>query len=174
MPQLVEEFDSMTLCTDADRRAALQVDLEQKCWEHDQQLLAWLGMLSQIALHTKQPCRKPRAEDLVIHIAQVHGMSLFWTTSFVLYSILQLVSGIQANLPPRTDPMRHARNLAASLAILLQPRAGLYGRQSAALPLEIALQYTMAASTTSPESGALLETLQQLKERLDECANKGV
>ncbi|KAH6651042.1 hypothetical protein F5144DRAFT_589364 [Chaetomium tenue] len=47
MPQLVEEFDNMRLCADATKRAALQVELEQKCWEHDQQLLAWLASSGQ-------------------------------------------------------------------------------------------------------------------------------
>ncbi|KAK3300095.1 uncharacterized protein B0H64DRAFT_7105 [Chaetomium fimeti] len=166
MPGLVEDLDSMGLCADASRRAALQVEVEQKCWEHDRQLLVWLRMLSQMAVPSKQPCREPRAEDLVVHIAQVHGMSLFWTTSLVLYSILRLVSGAGEGLPARTDPMHYARNLATSLGILLQPNAGLYGQQSAALPLEIALQYTRGISTPSPESGALLETLQRLKDNL--------
>lgn len=164
MPQLVEEFDNMRLCIDAAKRTGLQVELEQKCWEHDQQLLAWLGMLSRIANPSKQPSREPRAEDITIRIAQVHGMSLYWTTSLVLYSILRSVAGTGTDLPARTDPVHHARNLTASLGTLLQPKAGLFGQQSVVLLLEIALQYTMDISTASSEGGVLVETLKRLKD----------
>ena len=164
MPQLVEDFDGMRLCADASERAVLQAELEKKCWEHDRQLLAWRGMLSRLIDASEQSSGEARAGDLVIHIAQVHGMSLYWTTSLVLYSILRSISGPQADLPARTDLMHHARNLTRALGILLQPSAGLYGQQSAALPLEIALEYTGARSTASPESEALFETLKQLKD----------
>lgn len=164
MPQLVEDFDSMRLCDDASKRTVLQAELEKKCWEHDQQLQAWVGMLSRLIDASKQTSGEPRAEDLVIHIAQVHGMGLYWTTSLVLYTILRSISGPQADLPARTDPMHHARNLTTALGILLQPNAGLYGQQSAPLLLEIALEYTVARSTASPESEELFETLKQLKD----------
>ncbi|EAQ93566.1 predicted protein [Chaetomium globosum CBS 148.51] len=62
MPQLVEEFDNMRLCNDAAKRTGLQVELEQKCWEHDQQLLAWLASSGQLlgqgqtSLHVQTRC----------------------------------------------------------------------------------------------------------------------
>ena len=173
MPGLVEAFDNMRLCTERSRQAALRLELIQKCWEHDRQLLAWSGLLCQVVNGNtgKKPCTKPRseAEDLVTHVAQVHGMSLFWTTSLVLYSILWVASEpSEADLPERTNPMHHVRHLVEAITILLQPTAGLYGQQSAALPLEVALQYyTMATGSSSPrENKALLETLKALKEDL--------
>ena len=163
MPGLVESFDTMRLCTDASRKAALRLELVQKCWQHDRELLSWLGLLSQIVNPNKDSCLESRSEDLVTHIAQVHGMSLFWTTSLVLYSILWMASGPEAELPQRADPMHHARNLAEAIAILLQPQAGLYGQQSATLLLDVARQYITAVSSLSPESEVLLETLKTLK-----------
>jgi hypothetical protein len=169
MPGLVEAFDNMRLCTEPSRQAALRLELVQKCWEHDRQLLTWSGLLCQVVNGntSKQPCTTPRSEDLVTHVAQVHGMSLFWTTSFVLYSILWTASGLQADLPERTNPMHHVRHLIEAITILLQPTAGLYGQQSAALLLEVALQYTVAIGpSSSRENEALLETLKALKEDL--------
>ncbi|KXX75960.1 Sterigmatocystin biosynthesis regulatory protein [Madurella mycetomatis] len=155
MPGLVEDFDNMRLCTDANKQAALRLELVQKCWDHDRQLLAWLDLLRQVV------------EDLVIHVAQVHGMSLFWTTSLILYSIFRMASEPQADLPERTDPTYYACKLAEAITILLHPRAGLYGQQSAALPLEVALQYiTRALSSSSHEREALLKTLETLKDDL--------
>lgn len=164
MPRLVEDYDSMKLCADVSKRAALEVELEQKCWEHHQQLLTWVGLLSRLIDASKESSGEAREEDLVIHIAQVHGMALYWTTSLVLYTILRSVSKMHGDLPARTDPMHHARNLTTALGILLQPSAGLYGQQNAALLLEIALEYTGTRSTASTESEALFETLKQLKD----------
>ena len=163
MPGLVEDFDVMRLCADASRKADLRLELVQKCWLHDRELLSWLGLLSQIVNPNKDSCLESSSEDLVTHIAQVHGMSLFWATSLVLYSILWMASGPEAELPKRTDPMYHARNHAEAIAILLQPNAGLYGQQSAALLLDVARQYITAVSSLSPESEVLLETLKTLK-----------
>ncbi|KAK4031328.1 Sterigmatocystin biosynthesis regulatory protein [Parachaetomium inaequale] len=166
MPGLVEAFDDMKHCTEPSRQAALRLELVQKCWEQDRQLLTWSGLLFQGVNPGKQPCTEPRSEDFVTHVAQVHGMSLFWTTSLVLYSILRMASGPQADLPERADPMHHARHLIHAITILLQPKAGLYGQQSAALPLEVALQYTRALSSSSRENEALLNTLKALKDDL--------
>lgn len=56
-----------------------------------------------------------------------------------------------------------ARRLIEAITILLQPSAGLYGIQNAALPLEVALEYVTAVSPSSSGSKALLETLKSLK-----------
>lgn len=169
VPGLVEDFDNMQLCTEPNRQGALRAELVQKCWELDQQLRSWSSFLRQMVKHGVNPCT---TEDIVTHIAQVHGMSLFWTTSLVLYTILRLAFGPgqqRDNLPERTDPMHHARKLAEAIGILLTPAAGLYGRQSAALPLGIALQYAPLAQSLSPspEGGSLLEILNGLQGGMD-------
>lgn len=170
IPGLVEDFDNMRLCTDASRQATLRLELIQKCWDCDRQLLAWLTLLRHLVSPGDHPGPGPPpgplSEDLVIHVAQVHGMSLFWTTSLVLYSILQMASGPQANLPERTNPTYYARKLVEAITTLLNPKAGLYGQQSAALPLEIALQYTGVIGSSSGESEVLLEALKALKDDL--------
>ncbi len=174
MPGLVEAFDDMRLCPEPSRQAALRLKLVQKCWEHDRQLLAWFGLLSRgvnqgndHGVTGKQPCLASRSEeDIVTHVAQVHGMCLFWTTSLVLYSILRAASGPQAALPHRTDPAHHARHLVEAISILPDPASGLYGPQSAALPLEVALQYIIAMSSSSCERETLLRTLKTLKDDL--------
>ncbi|KAM7210273.1 hypothetical protein V8F06_014352 [Rhypophila decipiens] len=105
-------------------------------------------------------------QDLVIQIAQVHGMSLYWTTALVLYTMMQAASNLCLSFEPRPikipvdssptrlapgqevpffvdrlNPLSHANKLVDALSILLQPSARLYGQRSAALPLEVALQY---------------------------------
>lgn len=164
MPGLVEQFDKMQLCPDASSQAALREDLTQKCWEHDRQLLNWLGVVSQLG----SPPGEPGSDDLrvVTEVAQVHGMSLFFTTGLVLYSILRTVSGSEADLPQRADPMHYARKLTEAIAILLQPSAGLYGLQSAVLPLEVALRYTEDMGLLSDAAGPLMERLRRLKGEL--------
>lgn len=167
MPGLVEAYDNWRLCTEPNKQAALRLELVQRCWEHDEQLLMWSRLLFQAVRNTgKQPCTKPPSEDLVTHVARVHGMSLFWTTSLVLYSILWSASEPQSDLPDRTNPTHQVQHFVEAITVLLQPAAGLYGQQSAALPLEIALQYTTAMSPSSREKEALLQTLKTLKDDL--------
>ncbi|KAM7186037.1 Sterigmatocystin biosynthesis regulatory protein [Rhypophila sp. PSN 637] len=111
-------------------------------------------------------------QALVIQIAQVHGMSLYWTTSLVLYTILQAALNLHASfelwpaqipvnmgsavcplgqgmslLHDRLNPLSHAKHLVGALSILLQPSAGLYAQRSAALPLEVALEYVGGRSS---------------------------
>lgn len=164
MPGLVEQFDNMRLCADSNRQDALRVELVQKCWEHDRQLLHWLGLIRKAINLSKQTPAQSSSEDLVTRVARIHGMSLFWTTGLVLYSILQMASGPHTELPQRANPMHHARMLAEALPALLEPSAGLYGQQSAALPLEVALQYMVAMKPATPENEALLGSLSTLKD----------
>jgi len=168
MPGLVQAFDEMQLCSDSAQQTTLRSSVVQKCWEHDRQLLTWSNLVFQGLKPGTQPCTDPLSVDLVTRIAQVHGMSLFWTTSLILYSILRMAAGPEEDLPGRTDPMHHAHQLVDAISILLQPTAGLYGQQSAALPLEVALQYTTAWSLKSPsaEQESVLETLRRLKDEL--------
>ncbi|GAB1313194.1 hypothetical protein MFIFM68171_03404 [Madurella fahalii] len=166
IPGLVEDFDNMQLCAEESKREGLRFELVHKCWELDRQLLTWLGLLSQIGANPNQhPCLEPSWKDVVENVAQVHGMSLFWTASLVLYSILRMASGPQVDFPEHTDPTHHARKLVAAITILLQPGARLYGQQSAVLPLEIALQYTTVMPSMS-DSQTLLDTIKTLKHRL--------
>lgn len=168
MPGLVEQFDRMQLCTNPNNQAALRADLIQECWEHDRRLRHWLGVVTQLGNPDSNPPAEPNVGDLrvVTQVAQVHGMSLFFSTGLVLYSILRMVSELQADLPQRTDPLHYARKLAEGLSILLQPGAGLYGQQSAMLPLEVALHYITTMWSSSDESGAVLERLRILKAEL--------
>lgn len=95
-------------------------------------------------------------------------MCFFWTTSLVLYTVLRMSCEpeVLRDLPDRTDPLYHARFVADALGILLEPRAGLYGQQSAALPLEIALEYTSIvtnAGISSDHDGEIEKRLRTLK-----------
>jgi hypothetical protein len=168
MPGLVEQLDRMQLCTNPTNQAALRADLVQQCWEHDRQLLHWLSVVSRLGSPDYNAPAKSNLRGLrvVTQVAQVHGMSLFFTTGIVLYSILRMVSGSQADVPQRVDPMHYARKLVEAIPILLQPSAGLYGQQSATLPLEVALYYITAMGFPSQESEAVLERLRSLKGEL--------
>lgn len=151
----------MRLCRpDASRQQALRQKVEDKCWTHDQQLLGWLAKLQEV-LGPQRPPSKGGPKDMVAHIAQVHGMSLFWTTSLVLYGILHAVSEASDDLPERTDPAMYARCLVDAIGTLLQPTAGLYGTQSAALLLDMALAFIPMID--SPDVEPLLGTLRRLK-----------
>jgi hypothetical protein len=66
-------------------------------------------------------------------------------------------------LPERADPMYHAHRLVEAITTLMRPEAGLYGKQSAALQIEVATEYIMEINSLSEESEALLATLQSLK-----------
>ncbi|KAK4207284.1 Sterigmatocystin biosynthesis regulatory protein [Rhypophila decipiens] len=190
MPGLVEEFDAMIqslrdleshITSSAQQDAAvisaatLRDGFLQKCWEGDRQLLDW----SQHGLDN-------HGQDLVIQIAQVHGMSLYWTTALVLYTMMQAASNLCLSFEPRPikipvdssptrlapgqevpffvdrlNPLSHANKLVDALSILLQPSARLYGQRSAALPLEVALH----GNGISREQ--ILVKLQRLKKQLD-------
>ncbi len=166
MPGLVEAFDKMQLCTEPHRQEELRRELIQSCWEHDRQLLTWSGLLFKQANPANPPCKrpcKPQSDDIVTHVAQVHGMSLFWATSLVLYSILWTASGTETSLPERTNPIQHLRDLVGAIAILLQPASGLYGQQNAALLLEVALQYAVGLGSSLGENADLLDSLKRLK-----------
>ncbi|KAK3906041.1 Sterigmatocystin biosynthesis regulatory protein [Staphylotrichum tortipilum] len=168
MPGLVQAFDEMQLCAESNKQASLRLSLVKKCWEYDRQLLTWSSLVFREVNTGPQPCSEPLSVDLITRIAQVHGMSLFWTTSLILYSILWTTAGPEEDLPQRTNPIHHAHQLADAISILLQPTAGLYGQQSAALPLEVALQYTTAFSLRIPsaEHEPLLNILRMLKDEL--------
>ncbi len=168
MPGLIQEFDEMQLCTEPSNQAERRVKLIDKCWEHDRQLLNWSSLVFREVNPGTQPCTDPLSVDLVTRIAQVHGMSLFWTTSLILYSIFHMAAGPEEDLPDRMNPMSHALQLADAISILLQPTAGLYGQQSAALPLEVALQYTALLGLRSPSAGhgSVLSMLRALKDNL--------
>jgi len=173
MPRLVQDFDEMRLCTEAGRQVILRSALVKQCWKHDRSLSAWSDLVRQIAepqqtdpqgpSPNNDRCARPNPKNTVTLIARVHGMCLFWTTSLVLHSILRAAYGLQADVPKHIDPLQHARNLAGAITSLLQPEAGLYGRQSAALPLEVALQYTAELRPSSEEVEAILGMLRRLK-----------
>ncbi|KAL2169487.1 hypothetical protein VTG60DRAFT_5956 [Thermothelomyces hinnuleus] len=157
----------MRLCAAEPRRSHLRLELVRKCWSLDRQLQTWVGLLTRLGAKVKEhSCLDPTGKDLVTYVAQVHGMSLYWAASLVLYTILRLVSGPRARLPEHADPAEHARNLVAAIAILLEPSSRLYGQQNAALPLEIAWQYANALRPVSPDSEALLGTIRALRRRL--------
>ena len=159
VPGLVDDFDSMALCGELEGgRPASCCNLERNCWVLDRQLEAWLDLVRQRG----QGARSLSTTHLVTRIGQVHGMTLYWTTALVLYSILWAVSNPDESLPERTNPMNHARRLVAAIAILIQPDAGLYGKQSAALPVEVARQW-VAAMEASQEKTTLMAELERLR-----------
>lgn len=195
IPGLVEDFDNMQLCDEEGRQEHLRLELVRKCWAVDRQLQTWLGLLRRLgAKPGEQSCLDPSGKDLVTYVAQVQGMSWYWTASVVLYTILRLASSFPTTItcaraissasssaaasvtgtvaaaadqwPAHADPAEHARNLVAAVAILLQPSARLYGQHHAVLPLEIALQYATAMRPVSPDGEALLGTIMALKRRL--------
>jgi hypothetical protein len=138
MPGLVEEFDNMRLCHETGKQETLRLKLLEGCWEHDRRLLGWLDLLQRLI----NPVNRPQeTRDPVTHVAQVHGMGLFWVTSLVLYSILWEVSSSKETPPERANPLLYARHLVDAIHILLQPSSGLYGIQSAILVLQAALEY---------------------------------
>jgi hypothetical protein len=110
------------------------------------------------------------SKDIVSYIAQVHGMGLFWIASLVLYTVLHAVTppeqGEGGNaLPERRNTTNHARKLVDAIGILLQPEAGLYGRESAALMIDVALEYTALVDQGSSDGDQMLvETLRRLNE----------
>lgn len=159
MPGLVERFDKMQSCSDRSIQAALRLDLLHDCWEHDRHLVHWRNIVSRLGHPGHDPVSGCCPDGVVVRIAQVHGMSLFYTIGLVLYGILQTVAGRHADLPERVDPPHYARRLAEGLCILLEPSAGLWGQQSAELLLDIALRYTTDSGLSSSDGGRLLESL---------------
>lgn len=102
-------------------------------------------------------------------------MALYWTTCLVLFTILQRASTayLPFESPPhaigapfvqdressdRLNPLSHARHLVDAIAVLLEPSAGLYGQRSAALPLEIALEYIGGAGSLHTSESSTLCT----------------
>ncbi|KAK3341933.1 hypothetical protein B0T25DRAFT_465775 [Lasiosphaeria hispida] len=164
IPGLVEDLDRLRRCTDAGIQAHFHLKLVQDCWEHDRQLRAWLGLVHQLTDPGKRVCKDPASpESLVTHIAQVHGMSLYWTSSLVVYSILREASGPEAVLPAHTDPMYYACNLVDAIITLTHPNAGLYGKQSAVPLLEVALLYIAALQPPPQKIRALVKVLKDMK-----------
>ncbi|KAK3370527.1 hypothetical protein B0H63DRAFT_422358 [Podospora didyma] len=171
MPGLVEDLDEMRSSSedDLERREDLRLQLARKCWGYHRDLLSWLDLLNRIVQPPDgSPCpdakpKSPGPKDVVTHIAQVHGMSLFWLTSLVLYSVLRMVCGSEEILPERADPIYHARRLVEAINALMRPEAGLYGRQSATLQIEVATEYIIEMDPSSEESEALLTTLKSLR-----------
>jgi hypothetical protein len=145
----------------------MRLELLQSCWEHDRQLEGWASVVRQLGPPEYDPLSEGSSDGLVTRIGRVHGMTLFYTTSLVLYSILQMAAGPQESLPERVDPLHYATRLAQAIRILLEPSAGLYGTQSAAQPLEVASRYTaVLSSLSSDDSGSLLESLSEMRKEV--------
>lgn len=168
MPGLVEDFDVFQACTNAAEREDLRLALIKRCWALDEQLRAWFGIICKLITPKDPP--PEFVADLVLRIAQMHGMMAFWTISTVLFTILHIASGSEAHLlPARTDPTFFANKLASTaLPILMQPKAGLYGHQSAVLPLEILFRFvTDLDRARSQRSEELFGVLGKLKDSLE-------
>ncbi|KAK3997871.1 Sterigmatocystin biosynthesis regulatory protein [Cladorrhinum sp. PSN332] len=176
MPGLVEDFDRFESCADPQTKEGLRLALVARCWELDRNLGAWFSMICAIVGPGDPP--PEFVPDLVRLVAQIHGMMVFWTSSMVLFTILHIASGPEAhNIPERMDPMFFALKLAnAALPILLQPRAGLYGQQSAVLPLEILLQFKKPldrACASQANKDILMESLEKLQGQLGKVGWQG-
>lgn len=113
----------------------------------------------------------PGQERLITYVAQVHGMILYWTTALVLYTILRKALPRHEqppDLPSRTDPLPHAKQLVRSLTELLKPSAGLYGRQNVVLPLEITWRFVKDWQVTGPDAvNAGVGTEEEIRELVE-------
>ncbi len=167
MPRLLEDLDSMQACKPANKQAELRQNLIQSCWNHDKRLMLWFRLVCGEENPGRHHSPITNEKDTVTRVAVIHGMSLFWTTCLILYSTLRTASGPEAELPDRTNPVHYVSQLAEAISILLQPRAGLYGKQSAVLLLELAIEYTMSINPLSYETDGLLKTFRSLKDGLD-------
>ncbi|KAK4141925.1 uncharacterized protein C8A04DRAFT_13701 [Dichotomopilus funicola] len=176
MPDLVVLYDTMVHCQDnPSHQERLRAELHARCWESDRQLEAWFA--AQEAGDDKESSGQ---DHLITYVAQVHGMIIYWTTALVLYTILRnsLPRHEQPSaLPPRTDPLPHAKQLVRSLTELLKPSAGLYGRQNVVLPLEITWRFVRdwrvtgldavnVGVDTKEEIRGLIEGMRKVRERL--------
>ncbi|KAL1840424.1 hypothetical protein VTJ49DRAFT_498 [Mycothermus thermophilus] len=140
VPGLVERYDKFASCTDASNREALRREVLERCQRLDSGLSGWFDAVRALAANTPpSDCLKCDEDQPVVHVARVVGMGLYYTTAMVLYSIFRIVDTSQESLPAHADPELYATKLADAIDILLKPWAGLYGRQSAALPLAVAL-----------------------------------
>ncbi|KAL2264576.1 hypothetical protein VTJ83DRAFT_7086 [Remersonia thermophila] len=168
VPGLVEKYDKFTLCTDASDREALRCQVLERCHRVDGLLCGWLNAVRALTTHASpSDCLKCCEDQPVVHVARVVGMSFFYTCGMVLYSIFQAVEVSQDRLPAHANPGPYASRLADAISILLQPRSGLYGRQSAALPLAVALEYAKMVHPSDPErSRRLMERFQDLDAKL--------
>ncbi|KAK4166912.1 Sterigmatocystin biosynthesis regulatory protein [Cladorrhinum sp. PSN259] len=176
MPGLVEDFDKWEACTEPQTKETLRLALVERCWGLDRDLGAWFGIICSIVGPNDPP--PEFVTDLIMLVGQIHGMMVFWTTSMVLFTILHIASGSEAHLlPDRMDPMFFAHKLAnAALPILIQPKAGLYGQQSAVLPLEILLQFKKPLDRVCPSQESkdmLLASLEKLKGQLGKIGWQG-
>ncbi|KAK0623982.1 hypothetical protein B0T14DRAFT_191973 [Immersiella caudata] len=166
IPGLVEDLDAVRLAKNSDARQALRADLEERCWQHHRDLRCWLGLLSRFVNPCPNPCPSPKPPDpvdVVTRVARVHGMSFFWVTSLVLYSILREVRESQHAAAEETNPLYHVQRIVEAISILMRPEAGLYGRHSVVLQIEIAIRYSLEISPRSGESEALVARLRSLK-----------
>ncbi|KAK4463508.1 Sterigmatocystin biosynthesis regulatory protein [Cladorrhinum samala] len=169
VPGLVEDFDVFRACIDPAEREDLRLALIDRCWALDEQLRAWFGLILKIITPKDPP--PEFVVDLVVRVAQIHGMMAFWTISLVMFTILHIASGPEAHLlPARTDPIFFANKLAnTALPILMDPQAGLFGHQSAVLPLEILYRFvTDFDRARSQRSEELFGVMGELKHRLEE------
>ncbi|KAH8897508.1 hypothetical protein GQ53DRAFT_888049 [Thozetella sp. PMI_491] len=166
MPGLLEDLDNTKSCAEPGKQAILQQRLIQRCWEHDRQLLHWFGLVCGGENPSKHPFPESTTRDAVTYVAVVHGMSLFWTTCIILYDTLSLASEPNIDLPEHADPGAYIGKLADALSILLKPGSGLYGRQSAVLLIEYAIQYITTSTSLSRKNKELLGVFRDLKDGL--------
>jgi hypothetical protein len=151
IPGLLEGLDQMSRCTEADEKLEQRQMLIRQCWELDEQLIQWLRLVRGLGNPGSHSLDGP-SESIVIHVAIIHGMSLYWITCIILYSTLRALSVIPEELPQHTHPELYINKLTPALKTLLDPRAGLYGRHSAALLVELAAKYATEALAPLKES----------------------
>ncbi|KAK4223214.1 Sterigmatocystin biosynthesis regulatory protein [Podospora fimiseda] len=176
VPGLVEDYDRMEACPNPAVKESLRIGVVARCWELDRNLGAWFNIVSSFISPDNPP--PEFVTDLVMLVARMHGMMVFWTSSMVIFTILHLASGSQAHLlPSRMDPMFFALKLAnTALPILLQPRAGLYGQHSVVLPLEILLQFKKHLDRVCPSQESkdmLAESVGRLQGQLGKVGWQG-
>jgi hypothetical protein len=170
MPGLLEALDNLALNTSEDSQHALQQDIVKRCWEYDSQLLRWHSFLSSDRAFCDYivPSETSVESSSALEYAKLEGMSMLWATCLVLYSTLRSVSGDLSNLPSRTNLQQYAEKLVEAIPVLIQPSAGYYGRDIAALPLALALVVTVRTKSLSKEHALLMENLKGMPRKIAE------
>ncbi|SPN99696.1 uncharacterized protein DNG_02547 [Cephalotrichum gorgonifer] len=143
-PGLLEDLDVLKASPYGEVRDALRREIIRNCWACDEQLSAWRA-----AVGIRDPAYAfeiPESPTFSIDLlAAAHIMTIYWTTSVIVYSTLRTLCPSPASPhPPHTDPGLYCRRIAETIPILLHPDSGVYGAQMANLPAAIVLVYENA------------------------------
>ncbi|KAF1939939.1 hypothetical protein EJ02DRAFT_407614 [Clathrospora elynae] len=147
MPELLEAIDKLTYGTmSKERKLGLQVHTVARCWTLHFQLQAWVESESNEAYtpeinDSTTPITFPNIDVACITVR-------YWITALLLYSSLDLASGIDPATdfflthPDRPHPRPFARMIVRSVAYFFQEQFGITGAMAIWMPLGNALWYS--------------------------------